>query len=120
MSNTFNKRKISDDEIDVGALIKALTNKWHYFLISALVFLIGAFFYIHYSLPVYQAKGSVLIKDGKSSSSNITDFIAGEFLGDQTSVATEMGILASQTVIKNTIKELIKKHSINSETESVF
>jgi tyrosine-protein kinase Etk/Wzc len=106
MSNTFNKRKISDDEIDVGALIKALTNKWHYFLISALVFLIGAFFYIHYSLPVYQAKGSVLIKDGKSSSSNITDFIAGEFLGDQTSVATEMGILASQTVIKNTIKEL--------------
>lgn len=100
------KKKVGDDEIDVGLLIKSLTSKWHYFLISGLLCIVAAFIYIHYSLPVYQAKGSVLIKDNKSASKDITDFIAGGFLGDQTSVATEMGILSSQSVIKQTIREL--------------
>lgn len=100
------KKKVGDDEIDVGLLIKSLTSKWHYFLISGLLCIVAAFIYIHYSLPVYQAKGSVLIKDNKSASKDITDFIAGGFLGDQTSVATEMGILSSQSVIKQAIKQL--------------
>ncbi|HNR19804.1 MAG TPA: polysaccharide biosynthesis tyrosine autokinase [Bacteroidia bacterium] len=114
----ISKKKAGDDEIDVGLLIKSLTSKWHYFLISGLLCIVAAFIYIHYSLPVYQAKGSVLIKDNKSTSKDITDFIAGGFLGDQTSVATEMGILSSQTVIKQAIKKLNLQNFV--EDEGVF
>lgn len=106
MMKDIKKIEKNDDEIDVGAMIHAIRYKWHYFAASLVISLLAAFFYIKFSLPLYQAKGSVLIKDTKSASKDITDFIAGEFLGDQTSVSTEMGILGSQSVIKKSIKDL--------------
>ena len=39
--------------------------KWHYFLISAVLFCIGAFLYIRFTLPVFEARSSVLVKDTK-------------------------------------------------------
>src|SRR6187401_1909149 len=98
--------KKNDDEIDLRQLFMNVRRKWHYFLISLLVFGAAGFCYIKLTLPVYEASSSVLVKDSKNSSNNIEDFIAGDVFGNQKNIATEMGILQSRSVLEETINEL--------------
>ena len=70
-----NDENRSEDEIDLRSLFYELKSKWFYFLISILFFTICAFIYIHFSLPVYEATSSVIIKDSKNSSKDIEDIL---------------------------------------------
>src|SRR5688500_3977472 len=107
--------KKNDDEIDLRQLFMNVRRKWHYFLVSLVVFGAAAFCYIKFTLPVYEASSSVLIKDSKNSSQNIEDFIAGDVFGNQKNIATEMGILQSRSVLEETITELNLSVSYFSE-----
>lgn len=96
----------NDDEIDLRLLMNNMRRKWHYFLFSLLFFCIGALLYIRFTLPVYEARSSVLIKDTKNSSNNIEDFLTGDLFGNTKNIATEIGILRSRSVLEETINEL--------------
>src|SRR6188768_2797287 len=107
--------KKNDDEIDLRQLFMNVRRKWHYFIVSLIIFGAAAFFYIKLTIPVYEASSSVLIKDSKNSSNNIEDFIAGDVFGNQKNIATEMGILQSRSVLEETISELNLEVSYFSE-----
>ena len=87
----FNKR--NEDEIDLRQVLASLRRKWHYFLLSALFLSLAAFLYIHFTLPVYEATSSVLIKDSKNKTQNIEDILTGDLFGNVRNIATEIGIL---------------------------
>ena len=106
MKNESINIKKNDDEIDLRQLFQNVRRKWHYFIVSLIVFSIAAFCYIRFTLPIYEASSSVLVKDSKNSSKNIEDFIAGDVFGNQKNIATEMGILQSRSVLEETINEL--------------
>jgi tyrosine-protein kinase Etk/Wzc len=95
-----------DDEIDLRLMFQNVRSKWHYFPVSILFFGLCAFLYIHFTLPVYEATSSVLIKDSKASSKNIEDILTGDLFGNTKNIATEVGILHSRSVLEETIKEL--------------
>lgn len=63
MENTTNN--ISDFDID--KLVKPYLSKWYWFLISIIFFVILGITYIKNSVPVYEIKSAVLIKDAKKS-----------------------------------------------------
>jgi len=100
------KKKLQEDEIDLGVLVKALRSKWHYYLFAFFICTSLAVAYIKFSLPVYEVQSSVLVQDPKSTQKNIEDILSGDILGNPNTLATEIGILGSHTVIENTIKEL--------------
>ncbi|MBL0065423.1 MAG: hypothetical protein IPP38_10490 [Bacteroidetes bacterium] len=56
----------NDDEIDLRLLFYNMRRKWHYFLFSAILFCIGALLYIRFTLPVFEARTSILVKDTKT------------------------------------------------------
>lgn len=106
MRSTGLPQKKNEDEIDLRLLFQNLRAHWHYFLISVLLFFTGAFLYIRFTLPVYEARTSVLVKDSKNTSKNIEDFLTGDLFGNTKNIATEIGILKSRSVLEETIHEL--------------
>ena len=100
------ENKRNDDEIDLRLLFFNLRNKWHYFVISAILFGIAAFVYVKFTLPVYEASTSILVKDSKNTSKNIEDILTGDLFGNTKNIATEIGILRSRSVFEETVNEL--------------
>ncbi|HRH67649.1 MAG TPA: Wzz/FepE/Etk N-terminal domain-containing protein, partial [Bacteroidia bacterium] len=106
MRTSEGTRRRNDDEIDLRLLFYNIRRKWHYFLLSAVLFAIGAFLYIRFTLPVFEARSSVLVKDTKNTSNNIEDFLTGDLFGNTKNIATEIGILKSRSILEETINEL--------------
>jgi capsular exopolysaccharide synthesis family protein len=100
------ENKRNDDEIDLRLLFFNLRNKWHYFVISVILFAIAAFIYVRFTLPVYEASTSILVKDSKNTSKNIEDILTGDLFGNTKNIATEIGILRSRSVFEETVNEL--------------
>src|SRR4051812_31756580 len=96
----------NDDEIDLRLMFHNIRSKWHYFPVSIIFFTLCAFLYIRFSLPVYEASSSILVKDSKNTSKNIEDILTGDLFGNTKNIATEIGILHSRSVLEETISEL--------------
>ncbi len=105
MRNSEEYRR-TEDEIDLRMLFYNLKKHWSYFLFSILLFSVGALLYIRYTLPVYEATTSVIIKDNKNASKNIEDILSGDMFGNNKNIATEIGILQSRSVLEKTFEEL--------------
>ena len=82
MRASTDNRPRNDDEIDLRLLFSNIRRNWHYFLISLLVFGTAGLLYIRFTLPVFEANTSVLIKDSKNKSSNIEDILTGDLFGN--------------------------------------
>lgn len=106
MDSSSVKKKQQEDEIDLGVVIKSLRVKWHYYLIAFILCIGLAIAYIRFSLPVFEVTSSILVEDPKSTSKNIEDLLSGDVFGNTNTLATEIGILGSHTVLERTIKEL--------------
>lgn len=106
MRNTDGIQRRNDDEIDLRLLFQEMRRNWHYFLFSIILFSIGALLYIRFTLPVFEARTSILVKDTKNTSKNIEDIFTGDLFGNTKNIATEIGILKSRSVLDETIREL--------------
>ncbi len=103
-SNVLNSH--NEDEIDLRSFFYNIRRKWHYFIISILFFSVCALLYLRFTLPVYEATTSLLIKDGKNTSKDLEDILSGNLYGNTKNIATEIGILNSRSVLEETINEL--------------
>ncbi len=106
MRNSEGVQRRNDDEIDLKLLFLEIRRNWHYFLFSIILFSILALLYIRFTLPVYEARCSVLVKDTKNTSKNIEDIFTGDLFGNTKNIATEIGILKSRSLLDETIREL--------------
>jgi capsular exopolysaccharide synthesis family protein len=106
MRNTEGIQRRNDDEIDLRLLFQEIRRNWHYFLFSIIFFSIGALLYIRFTLPVYEARTSVLVKDTKNTTKNIEDLFTGDLFGNTKNIATEIGILKSRSILDETIRDL--------------
>lgn len=95
----------NNDELDLKQFIRDCISRWHYFVIAGIIITCLAFVYIKFTLPVYEASGSVIVQDEKSGSS-IEDVLSSDLFGTSLSVPTEIGILKSRQVMRKTIEKL--------------
>jgi len=94
------------DEIDLSGMIREVSDRRWWFVLAFIICITGALVYIKFTLPVYEASASVLIKETNSPSVKMEDVIAGDLFGDQANIATEKGILGSRSVMRETIRQL--------------
>ena len=80
-------------------------NRWYWFLISVIIMLAGATFYILKTAPIYQRTAKILVKADKKGSSaiDVSDF-------------TDVGFMASNVNVQN---ELITIQSMDNKMETV-
>ncbi|HLF51199.1 GumC family protein [Flavobacterium sp.] len=83
--------------------------QWKWFVLSVLLLLAGAYFYLRYAVPQYKAVTTILVKDEKKGgmASELSAFAdLGMLSGAKSNVDNEIEILKSRTLIQATVKEL--------------
>ena len=101
-----------DDEIEDVNLREQLDKylmHWRWFLVSIIICLMGAFLYLRYTTPSYEATTTILVKDEKKGGmlSELSAFAdLGMGGGMKNNVDNEIEILKSRTLVESTIKKL--------------
>lgn len=89
-------------------LIIGLWNKffpyWPLFIVLILIFLAGAWTYLQYSTPLYQASASILIKDEKKGSDESKLSESLNYLSSKKIVENEIEVLRSKLLMKQVVK----------------
>jgi tyrosine-protein kinase Etk/Wzc len=99
-----------EEEINLREELEKYLRYWPWFLISALLCVVVAFFYLRYSTPVYQTTATIIIKDEKKGGA-MSELAAFEELGlfngmGSNSLENEMGILRSKQLMTDVAKQL--------------
>src|ERR1039457_356775 len=98
----------SNDEIDIKSLINKFKQKWHYFLISFVFFILAAFIYLKITLPVYEITSSILIKAPQvdPTQQGLQNIVSGDFFGSPSTISTEVGVISSRSIVEEAINRL--------------
>lgn len=97
----------------LSSLIKDCRDKWYWFAISVVIFLILGLLYVRISKTIYQVQANLLISqdDGTPGLSNLTDLF-----GSSGDVDDEIFVVASHTVYHDVVRDLQlnKTHSVKT------
>jgi len=108
MANENNNKTQHDDEnqsIDIKKLIFIFLDKWYLFAICAFVALSIGFIINRYSTKVYQTRGAVLIKDGRSSV-DATAIMTSMNYSNYQNLDNEIAIMKSYSMVERVVKKM--------------
>lgn len=108
MQNSYTSDPNSEESnINLKTILEKYLSYWKWFLGSVFLCLILATLYLRYSVPVYSASTSLLIKDDQSGNfaSELSAFEdIGLFSGKKNVIDDEIEILKSRSIAENTVK----------------
>jgi tyrosine-protein kinase Etk/Wzc len=103
-----NKHRMTEDveENLIQQMVSKYVPYWPMFL-AALIISVGiAYVYLHYTIPVYEATASILIKDEKKGNEDSREMQQLDVLSSKKIVENEIEILQSRTLMVNVVKSL--------------
>lgn len=107
MQKSYTPNSTSEQSVNLKDIIFKYLSHWKWFLLSVIIFLTIAKLYLRYSVPVYKASASLLIKDDQSGNlaSELTAFEdIGLFSGKKNVIEDEIEILKSRSIAEKTVK----------------
>lgn len=104
-------REENEEKVDIQELFFKYAIHWPWFVASVVICLIGAWFYLHYTTPVYNISASVIIKDDKKGGTagtltGLEDMGLGSLMSSSQNIDNEIEVLRSKTIIKEVISSL--------------
>ncbi|WP_117590339.1 GumC family protein [Chryseobacterium taiwanense] len=92
-------------------MIKPYLHRWYWFIIGIVITIIGAWFFLRYSIPVYNTEATLLIKEVKKSASGQPELSVISELGGiggmgTNSVDNEIEIFKSKKLMLSVVREL--------------
>ncbi|WP_430809985.1 MULTISPECIES: GumC family protein [unclassified Carboxylicivirga] len=101
------KRVGSDNLFDINRLLRLVVRNWYLFAISFPLCLGAVFIYHRYTVPVYKASATLLLKSGEQKSFSKADLIEGFGLSpEMRSIENQSFIIRSRNIIKKAIDRL--------------
>src|SRR4051794_18602741 len=101
------------------SIIVQLWNKffpyWPLFLVLIVISIAGAWAYLKYTTPLYQASASILIKDERKGSDEAKLTESLDYLSSKKIVENEIEVLRSKSLLKKVVKKLHLYASIYEE-----
>lgn len=109
-----------EESLNIRELIKPYIYRWYWFVIGVIVAIIGAWFFLRYSIPVYNTEATLLIKEVKKSSSSQPEMSVLSELGGiggmgTNSIDNEIEIFKSKKLMLSVVRELGLETNIYSQ-----
>lgn len=106
-----------EESLNLRELIKPYLHRWYWFIIGIIVSIIVAWFFLRYSVPVYNTEATLLIKEVKKSASGQPELSVISELGGiggmgTNSVDNEIEIFKSKKLMLSVVRELGLETSI--------
>ncbi len=102
--NTYKPQQSDDQSIDIKSIIYIFLSHWYLFAIAAVVALAAAFLINRYTTKIYQAQGTVIVKEGRSVDPTAI-MTTGNFNNYQ-NLDNEIAILKSYTLSERVVKKM--------------
>lgn len=102
-------------------ILHLILSNWYWFLLSAILALLGAWFYLRHTAPIYMRTATVLVKDSrKGSSAEVTAF--SDIVGGigRRSVDNEVYIFQSRRLMEQVVRkyDLATRYTVNDRIRS--
>lgn len=109
-----------EGKLDLRDLLKPYIRRWYWFILGAVAAVIVAWFFLRYTIPVYNTQSTILIKEVKKSTSSQPDMsVISEISGlgsmSTNSVDNEIEIFKSRKLMLSVVRELGIETSIFRE-----
>ncbi len=106
-----------EEKLNLREIIKPYIHRWYWFIIGIIVAIIVAWFFLRYSVPVYNTEATLLIKEVKKSTSGQPELSVISELGGiggmgTNSVDNEIEIFKSKKLMLSVVRELGLETSI--------
>ncbi|ROI00547.1 GumC family protein [Chryseobacterium daecheongense] len=120
MENDTSSQLQDEEKIALRDLLKPYILRWYWLILGAVVAVIIAWFFLRYSIPVYNTQSTILIKEVKKSTSSQPDMsVISEISGlgsmSTNSVDNEIEIFKSRKLMLSVVRELGIETSIFRE-----
>jgi len=97
----------TEEEVSLGDLIYKFLPYWPIFVLLLIITLSVAWLYLRYTMPVYETKATLLIKDDKNTPAAANDMMqAFDLFGSKKNVENEVEVLQSKTLMQQVVKDL--------------
>src|SRR5690606_31814187 len=101
------ENKFSFKKIDFREIINQYTSKWHWFVISVVIFLALGFVYNRYTAPLYDAQARIkLVPEGGGNSELAVFQDLGAFQGPMNPIIDEIEIIKSRSNMMEEVNKL--------------
>ncbi|MCZ4224365.1 GumC family protein [Pedobacter rhodius] len=100
---------IQKDDIDFKNILHKLFEKWSWFLVSVIFFLVFSFFYLRFTVPQYQINSKLLVNDndnGSAASKKGSLMDLGGLIGASNSVDNETEILKTRFLMEKVVRKM--------------
>src|SRR5690606_16710276 len=95
------------NKVSLQETIQRYTRNWKLFLVSVVIFISIAYFYIRYSTPQYGASATIMLVQDQASAPEMAIFKDLEGFNDNSSeIEDEIQIMKSRTLMTKVVKEL--------------
>ncbi len=104
-----NFRKYNEEEQEENLLQQTITKYlpyWPMFICAVIIGLGIAFFYLRYTIPIYEATATLIIKDEKKGNEDSKLMESLDQISSKKIVENEIEILQSRTLMINVVKQL--------------
>ena len=102
------KYKMVEDHED--GIIQQITSKylpyWPMFILAVILAGVGAFFYLRYTIPIYEATASILIKDEKKGNEDSKMVESLYLISSKKIVENEIEVIQSRSLMDDVVKKL--------------
>jgi len=99
-----------DVSLNIREIIKPYLHRWYWFLLGVVTAVFAAWFFLRYSIPIYNTESTLLIKEVKKSSSSPEMSVLSEIGGvggmGTNSVDNEIEIFKSKKLMLSVVREL--------------
>lgn len=108
MNNYSEFEENTEKKVDFAKVLEQYARHWKWFVASVIVFLLIAFYYVEYTLPMYDTYTSIMLKDdqkggGLVEMTSLKDF--GLFT-QKNNVDNELEVLNKSLVVEKVVKDL--------------
>ena len=105
------EREMTEEQIDFRGLLFKYIIHWPWFAGTVLLCFVGAWFYLHWTTPIYNISATVLIKDEKKGggaglSSELEDMGLSGLMTSSKNIDNELEVLRSKTLVKEVVNQL--------------
>ncbi|KUJ50591.1 GumC family protein [Chryseobacterium sp. JAH] len=114
------QEETQEESLNIREILKPYIHRWYWFIVGAIAAVIIAWFFLRYSIPVYNTESTLLIKEVKKSSAGQPELsVISELSGiggmGTSSVDNEIEILKSKKLMLSVVKEKALETNIYSK-----
>ena len=106
MQNIQRKSPVNQEENSIIQLVGKYTTYWPMFLLFLVFSVVGAFFYLRYTTPLYEATATLIIKDEKKGYDDSKMMESLDIINTKKIIENEVEVLQSRTLMNTVVKKL--------------